>query len=134
MVLSYVLSVGKDTGYRINRKRKGLKMRELTPRQNEILRLVSQGFTNKGIAFQLGITEQTVKNHITKIFKTLKVNNRLTAVLKMNEEFKTKIIVECPWMKLAESCPVLKGIDEMIARERENCENNAIKTQDSITG
>lgn len=53
----------------------------LTERENEILRLITLGGTNKEIASKLGIAEKTVKNHISSIFQTLHVNNRTKAAL-----------------------------------------------------
>lgn len=53
----------------------------LTPREIEILDYVAQGNSNKEIAFQLGISDQTVKNHITSILRKLAVNDRTQAVI-----------------------------------------------------
>lgn len=44
-------------------------MRDLTPGQARILPLVHAGFTNGQIAGTLGISEKTVKNHLTAIYK-----------------------------------------------------------------
>lgn len=54
---------------------------ELTEREEEILRLIALGGTNKEIAKKLGIAEKTVKNHISNIFQILHVNNRTKAAL-----------------------------------------------------
>lgn len=54
---------------------------DLTEREKEVLRLIALGGTNKEIAKKLGITEKTVKNHISNIFQTLHVNNRTQAAL-----------------------------------------------------
>lgn len=54
--------------------------KKLTQRQIDILKLVAQGLSNKQIAYQLGLTEGTVKVHITIILKTLDVANRTGAV------------------------------------------------------
>lgn len=51
----------------------------LTPRQREIRDLLRQGFSNKMIAGALGISEGTVKNHITEIFRVLNATNRTQA-------------------------------------------------------
>jgi DNA-binding NarL/FixJ family response regulator len=51
----------------------------LPPRLQEIRRLLRQGLSNKLIASQLGITEGTVKNYMSEIFKTLNVSNRTQA-------------------------------------------------------
>ena len=52
----------------------------LTPRQIEVLCLLALGKTNKHIANHLGISEATVRTHITAIFKALNASNRLQAV------------------------------------------------------
>jgi two-component system nitrate/nitrite response regulator NarL len=51
----------------------------LTQRQIEVLRLIDDGCPNKKIATGLGLSEKTVKAHITAIFKVLKVVNRTQA-------------------------------------------------------
>lgn len=53
----------------------------LSTREVEVLKLLSQGYSNKEIAAQLGISQQTVKNHITAIFHKLGVEDRTQAVL-----------------------------------------------------
>jgi DNA-binding NarL/FixJ family response regulator len=53
----------------------------LTPREIEILDGVAQGNSNKEIAYALGISDQTVKNHITSILRKLAVNDRTQAVI-----------------------------------------------------
>lgn len=52
----------------------------LTPRELQILDGISLGFTNKAIAGRLGISEQTVKNHVSAIFAKLRVDNRIAAL------------------------------------------------------
>lgn len=54
---------------------------DLTEREKEILRLIALGGTNKEIAQKVGISEKTVKNHISSIFQTLHVNNRTQAAI-----------------------------------------------------
>jgi DNA-binding NarL/FixJ family response regulator len=51
----------------------------LTPRQLEILRAVAEGQTNAEIARKLWLTEQTVKFHLSKIYRRLGVSNRTEA-------------------------------------------------------
>lgn len=53
----------------------------LTDRQREVLGLLGQGYQNKMIASKLGLSEHTVKIHVTAIFKALGVSNRTQAVL-----------------------------------------------------
>ncbi len=52
----------------------------LTPRQIEVLEKVAEGKSNKVIAYELGLSEGTVKLHVTAILKILNVNNRTGAV------------------------------------------------------
>ncbi len=52
---------------------------EITPREREILTLVTQGNANKEIAATLGISEDTVKQHVSRILVKLKVNDRAQA-------------------------------------------------------
>ena len=53
----------------------------LTPRETEILNHIAQGYLNKQIAFKLGISEQTIKNHVTSILRKLNANARTEAVV-----------------------------------------------------
>lgn len=53
----------------------------LTPAQRRILGAIRRGLLNKQIAYELEISEATVKAHITAIFRKLGVNNRTQAVL-----------------------------------------------------
>jgi DNA-binding NarL/FixJ family response regulator len=53
----------------------------LTDRELEILRKVSDGMTNAEIGYALGISPQTVKNHVTSILRKLAVNDRTQAVV-----------------------------------------------------
>src|SRR5574344_304420 len=53
----------------------------LTQREEEVLDLLTQGITYKGVASQLFISETTVKTHVNNIFQKLQVNDRTRAVL-----------------------------------------------------
>ena len=53
----------------------------LTPRETEILQYIAQGYLNKQIAAELGISEQTIKNHVTSILRKLNANARTEAVV-----------------------------------------------------
>ncbi len=53
----------------------------LTPRETEILNHIAQGYLNKQIALKLGISEQTIKNHVTSILRKLNANARTEAVV-----------------------------------------------------
>ena len=53
----------------------------LTNREIEVLKLIAEGMINKEIAKKLYISEKTVKNHISNIFKKLDVNDRTQAAI-----------------------------------------------------
>ena len=53
----------------------------LSPRELEILEFVTNGMSNKEIASRLGISQQTVKNHMTSILKKLNVQDRTQAAV-----------------------------------------------------
>lgn len=53
----------------------------LTDREQEIVKWVIQGMTNKEVAARLGISEKTVKTHLSHIFSKLKVGRRLQLLL-----------------------------------------------------
>jgi DNA-binding NarL/FixJ family response regulator len=53
---------------------------ELTEREGEVLQLLAHGFQNKQIALELGISEHTVKFHVSAIYAKLGVTNRTEAV------------------------------------------------------
>jgi DNA-binding CsgD family transcriptional regulator len=52
---------------------------DLTRRELEILRLVAEGHSNAGLAKMLWVTEQTVKFHLSNIYRKLNVANRTEA-------------------------------------------------------
>jgi two-component system response regulator DegU len=58
----------------------------LTNREKEILKYISQGKTNKEVAYTLGIHERTVANHMSNIFRKLDVSNRVEAIQKAREQ------------------------------------------------
>jgi DNA-binding NarL/FixJ family response regulator len=53
----------------------------LSPREMEILEHVTKGLSNKEIAYKLGISHQTVKNHMTAILRKLRVDDRTQAAV-----------------------------------------------------
>lgn len=53
----------------------------LTDREREVLTLVTSGLQNKQIAYRLGISEKTVKAHLTRIFTAIGVTDRTQAAL-----------------------------------------------------
>lgn len=56
-------------------------MPSLTSREEDVLKLVAQGFSNKEICLALNITEKTVKAHVGNIFRKINVNSRTQATL-----------------------------------------------------
>ena len=57
----------------------------LTPKQFRVATMVSQGLLNKQIAFELNVTESTVKAHMTEIFKKLGMNTRTQVVMTFSQ-------------------------------------------------
>ena len=53
----------------------------LTPHQFRVLMMLCEGLLNKQIAFQLGVSEATIKAHVTAILRKMQVSNRTQAVL-----------------------------------------------------
>ncbi len=53
----------------------------LSPREREILQYVALGYSNKAIAERLGISEQTVKNHMTAVLRKLDLSDRTQAAI-----------------------------------------------------
>ncbi len=58
----------------------------LTPRELDVVRLVAKGGSNKDIASELGLTEQTVKNYLRSIFEKLNVTNRVELAVQIAKE------------------------------------------------
>ncbi len=54
---------------------------ELSPRETDIVRLVAAGLTNREISARLGLSDKTVKNHISHIFAKLNVTTRTQVVI-----------------------------------------------------
>jgi NarL family two-component system response regulator YdfI len=57
------------------------KLAVLTPREQDVLRSLVKGATNKEIANELFISEKTVKSHLNQVFKKMNVSRRLEAIL-----------------------------------------------------
>ena len=57
----------------------------LTARERDLLELIAQGLDNAQIAARLGLSEKTVRNHITSIFAKLEVENRSQAIVRARE-------------------------------------------------
>lgn len=65
----------------INRDIDKEKLKSLTKREIEVLKAIAAGLLNKEIATNLGISERTVKNHISNIFKKIDVADRTQAAV-----------------------------------------------------
>jgi len=57
------------------------KIRSLSKREIQVLIFITQGLSNKDIAEKLNISEKTVKNHVSNMFKKIKVNDRVQATV-----------------------------------------------------
>ncbi len=57
------------------------KITALTPQQYKVLSMLSDGLLNKQIAYELDVSEATIKAHMTAIFRKLDVKNRTQAVI-----------------------------------------------------
>lgn len=68
---------------RMNNKRedKEVGFNKLTKREIEVLKLITEGMLNKEIAHNLCISEKTVKNHVSNIFKKINVSDRTQAAV-----------------------------------------------------
>ncbi len=61
------------------------KLASLTPQQFRVLGMISEGLLNKQIAYELEVSEATIKAHVTAIFKKMSVRNRTQAVIALKE-------------------------------------------------
>ena len=73
--------VEQEAGAELRQNRRGREQDALTTREEEILRLLASGGTNKDIGQALFISEKTVKSHVHNIFQKLNVTRRLQAIL-----------------------------------------------------
>ncbi len=67
------------------RKRDQLPLDALTPRERLVLEGVAAGRTNAEIASSLGLSEKTVRNHITRVFDKISVEHRYEAIVRARE-------------------------------------------------
>lgn len=56
----------------------------LTPQQTRVLSMISQGLLNKQIAYELSVSEATVKAHVSAVLQKLKVDSRTQAVIRLS--------------------------------------------------
>jgi len=61
------------------------RLSELTPQQYKVLQMFGEGLLNKQIAYDLEVSEATIKAHATAIFRKLNVRNRTQAVIALSQ-------------------------------------------------
>lgn len=61
------------------------KLASLTPQQFRVLGMLAEGLLNKQIAYDLDVSEATIKAHITAVFRKLGVRNRTQAVIAIQQ-------------------------------------------------
>lgn len=66
---------------RLQNKSKVTSKEILTKREVEVLKLLAEGLFNKEVAYRLSISEKTVKNHVSNIFKKINVSDRTQAAV-----------------------------------------------------
>ncbi len=61
------------------------RMKTLTPQQSKVLTMLGKGLLNKQIAYALGVSEATIKAHVSAILLKLNVDSRTQAVIKLGQ-------------------------------------------------
>lgn len=74
-----------DNNQNISGKLQGTSNDALTKKQQEILHMLAEGYSNKEIATKLGVTIGTIKSHIHHIFSKLSVGSRTKALIRAQE-------------------------------------------------
>jgi DNA-binding NarL/FixJ family response regulator len=69
----------------------------LTPQQVRVLMMLAEGLLNKQIAYKLGVSEATIKAHVSAILQKLGVDSRTQAVIAINK------IESSDWQRAAQS-------------------------------
>ena len=78
---TYLPPILLENNINIDTKNTTILKKSLTNRQSQVLDLIAQGKSNKQIAYDMGVSEATVKLHINALLRSLKVNNRTQAVI-----------------------------------------------------
>ena len=63
----------------------GLPLGELTPRELSVLEGIAEGMDNAQLAAALGVSEKTIRNHITRVFDKTRVKHRYEAIVLARE-------------------------------------------------
>jgi DNA-binding CsgD family transcriptional regulator len=66
-------------------RRNALPLDDLTPRERAILEGIADGLDNSEIASALGLSEKTVRNHITRVFDKIQVQHRYQAIVRARD-------------------------------------------------
>lgn len=61
------------------------RLRTLTPQQSRVLSMLAEGLLNKQIAYELGVSEATIKAHVSAILLKLNVDSRTQAVIQLGK-------------------------------------------------
>jgi len=80
--MNQVQALASQAGYQTTA---GLESLQLTPRQTDVLALLLQGKPNKIIARELGVSVETIKDHVAAVLKALGVSSRTQAVLAVGQ-------------------------------------------------
>lgn len=56
----------------------------ITEREHDVIHCLSRGLTNKEIGQQLGISQHTVRDHLSSVFKKLNIGNRIELAILFN--------------------------------------------------
>jgi DNA-binding NarL/FixJ family response regulator len=67
------------------RSRSALPLDDLTPRERAILEAIAAGLDNAEIASTLGLSEKTIRNHITRVFDKIQVQHRYQAIVRARD-------------------------------------------------
>jgi len=86
----------------------------LTEREQEIVELIVQGYSNKQVSHKLCVREQTVKNRLGNIFKKLGIHNRINLAVSLLGDGLTRHTTESitkssPGPKVIENSEIFKG-------------------------
>ena len=61
------------------------RLRALTPQQTRVLSMLAEGLLNKQIAYELGVSEATIKAHVSAVLQKLGVDSRTQAVIQLSK-------------------------------------------------
>ena len=62
------------------------RLQSLTPQQTRVLGMLAEGLLNKQIAYELGVSEATIKAHVSAVLQKLGVDNRTQAVIMLSQD------------------------------------------------